>query len=81
MNQRLIPPITSPCFIIQFALSIPPLHWCMRGGEERAFYRVVCYEEEGCAGRGANERAADASVYAGEAAREGEAGGGLEAGF
>lgn len=41
----------------------------------------IGHEEERCAGGGADERGADASVDAAETARVGEAGGGLEAGF
>jgi hypothetical protein len=51
------------------------------GGREVSLYAVVGYEEEGSAGRGADERAANASVYTGEAAARDEAGGRLEAGF
>lgn len=48
---------------------------------EGALDGVVGDEEEGGAGRGADDGGADTSVDAGEAARGGEAGGGLEAGF
>lgn len=52
-----------------------------RGGREMSLYGVVGNEEEGCSGRRAYDGRADASVYAGEATRCSEAGGGLEAGF
>jgi len=48
---------------------------------EGAFYRVVGYEEEGGAGRGPDDCAADAPVDAVEAAAGCEAGGGLETRF
>lgn len=50
-------------------------------GGERALYGIVGYEEEGCAGGGADEGGADAAVDAGEATGGVEAVGGLEAGF
>jgi hypothetical protein len=48
---------------------------------EGSFYGVVGYEEEGCAGGGTNDCAADAPVYAVEASAGGKAGAGLEARF
>lgn len=56
------------------------------GGEEvvggqGGLYGLVGAKEERSAGRGADNGGADAAVYAGEAARGEEAGGGLEAGL
>lgn len=48
---------------------------------ELLLHALVGDEEEGGAGRGAHDRAADAIVDSAEAARGPEAGGGLEAGF
>jgi len=49
--------------------------------EQGTFDRVVCDEEEGGRGRGAERHGADAAVDVFEAARGEEAGGGLEARF
>jgi hypothetical protein len=48
---------------------------------KRPFYRVVSYEEEGCAGGGPDNCAADAPVYAIEASTSGETRAGLETRF
>lgn len=47
----------------------------------KPFYAVVGYEEEGCAGGGSDNCAADAPVYTGETAARGEARRGLQARF
>ena len=48
---------------------------------EVGFAGLVAHEEESGAGGGTDQRGADAGVDAAEAARGGEAGGGLEARF
>ncbi len=61
----------------QYALSPRSL----TGSFEERFDGFVAYEEERCAGRGADECGADACVDTAEAAGGIEACGGLEAGF
>jgi hypothetical protein len=54
---------------------------CGSGGRKVTFYRIVGYEEEGCAWGGPDDRGADTAVDASEAAAGGEACGRLKAGF
>ena len=53
----------------------------VHGVVELFLHSLVGDEEEGCAGRGSHDCAADAIVDPAEAARGPEAGGGLQAGF
>ena len=78
MYERFVSSISYVLFE-RFALGV--VGYFGLGRREGALYRVVGYEEEGCARGGADDRAAYAPVYACEAARGSKARAGLEAGF